>query len=101
MPTTAWLAEIAILPILMLVAFAMVSKLRYVHVVNRYIAKQRARIGTIAKVVIVLLLLAIFPRQALAAGFCLYALSAPMIWVWRRILRRKAPPPTTTIDASA
>lgn len=96
MPTTARMAELAILPIMLLAAFAMVSKLRYVHVVNRYIARQRAKLGTIAKAVIILLLLAIFPRQALAAGFCLYALSAPGAWVWKRVMRREAKPGSAT-----
>lgn len=89
LPAPARIAGFAMVGIMMLAAFAMVSKLRYVHVVNRYIAGKRAKIGTLAKLVIVLLLLAVYPRQALAAGFCLYALSAPATWLWQRVIRRK------------
>lgn len=84
----AGLAAFVMVGIMMLAAFAMVSKLRYLHVVNRYIAGRHAKIGTLAKLVVVLLLLAVYPRQALAAGFCLYALSAPAAWLWQRVFKR-------------
>jgi CDP-diacylglycerol--serine O-phosphatidyltransferase len=89
MPTSALLAAYAMVAIMMLAAFAMVSKLRYVHVTNRFLARQRARTGTLAKLIIVLLLLAIYPRESIAAAFCFYALSAPTMWVWQHTLGRK------------
>ena len=98
MPTPARLAGFAMVGIMMLAAFAMVSKLRYLHVVNRYIAGRHAKIGTLAKLVVVLLLLAVYPRQALAAGFCLYALSAPTAWLWQRVFKRnKNNPPAENV----
>lgn len=87
-PITATAVGIAMIGIMMLAAFAMVSKLRYVHLVNRYIAGRRARVGTVARMVIALLLLAVFPQHALAAGFSLYALSAPSVWVWNKLFKR-------------
>lgn len=88
LPTPARLAGFAMVGIMMLAAFAMVSKLRYLHVVNKYIAGRHAKIGTVARLVVIVLLLAVYPRQALAAGFCLYALSAPAAWVWQKVFTR-------------
>lgn len=93
LPGTARLVGIAMVIIMMLAAFGMVSRLRYVHVVNRYVARKRVRVGTIARLVVALLLLAIYPREALAAAFVLYALSAPMMWVVGKVFRRGNPTP--------
>jgi len=73
-------SRIAMLAVLLLVALAMVSKLPYIHVMNRYV-RDRARVGTIAMYIIIGLLLLIVPRWSLAAGFVAYALSAPAMWV--------------------
>lgn len=86
MPTPARLASVAMVVIMLLAAFAMVSKLRYAHIVNRLVGSQRAKISTLVKFVVVLLILAIYPRQSLAAAFCLYALSAPIVWVKDHLL---------------
>lgn len=75
-------ARVAMLVVLLLVALAMVSKLPYIHVMNRYI-RDRARFGTVAMYIIVGLLLLIVPRWSLAGGFVAYALSAPAGWAWR------------------
>lgn len=88
-PLSVRVVGIAMVAIMMLAAFAMVSKLRYAHLVNRYIAGKRARVGTVARMVIALLLLAIFPQPALAAGFALYALSAPAAWVWSKAFKQQ------------
>ncbi len=83
--TLSWtllLTAVGMVGVMLLAAFAMVSRLRYVHVTNRYV-RGRARFGTIAKLVVVVLLLVSFPQQAIAAGFVLYALSAPVMWLWR------------------
>ena len=88
----------------LLTALAMVSRFRYVHLMNRYV-RGRAPFGTIAKAVIITLLLVVWLQPTLAAGFVIYALSAPVIWAYRRVLRLKhlpAPsnhPPTPPSDA--
>lgn len=85
--TMGWLsrtAAIGIVPITLLVAFGMVSRLRYAHVLNRYI-RGRARFGNFVKAMIVLMLLLISPHIAVATAFVFYALSAPAAWVWRSI----------------
>ncbi len=85
------ISAVAMVAVALLAALAMVSRLRYVHVLNRYV-RGRAKIETIAWVVIVLLLLLVRPQGALAAAFVLYALSAPMAWLWK-MARRKSPHP--------
>ncbi len=72
--------------ICLLTAVAMVSQFRYVHIMNRYV-KGQAPFNTIAKAVIIVLLLFVSMRETLAAGFVIYALSAPMIWVYHRLMR--------------
>ena len=88
-PNADWLvtaSSIAILLIVLLTAFAMVSRLRYPHVINRYI-RGRARIRTLVAIVVCLLLIMIWPQPVLAFGFCLYAASAPAASLWRRTAR--------------
>ena len=69
-------AAVAMIATTLLVALAMVSSFRYVHVMNRYV-RNRAAFGAVAKAVIIALLLLVHPQGALAAAFVLYALSAP------------------------
>ncbi len=72
--------------IMLLVAFAMVSRLRYAHLANRLIKNRgKAKINTIIWLVILVLFLTIAPQASLAVGFTLYALSAPTIFVWRKL----------------
>jgi len=86
------LAAIGMVGIMLLAGFGMVSRLRYVHVVNRYLRGQ-VRFGTFAKIVVVVLLMLINLRGFIAAGFILYALSAPGAWLWRWLWHRSAKPP--------
>jgi phosphatidylserine synthase len=72
--------------ITLLAGFAMVSRFRYVHILNRYL-RNRAPVETIAKIVIVVLLMFIHIQGALAAAFIFYALSAPTMAAWRRARR--------------
>ena len=84
-----WVVEAAaygMVAVLGLTALAMVSKLPYTHVMNRYI-RDRAKVGTVAAYAIVGLLLMIYPQWSLAAGFTAYALSAPARWVWGKAKR--------------
>ena len=84
-----WLIETtryAMIGILLLTALAMVSKLPYTHVMNRYL-RGKANVGTIAMYVIVALLLLAVPQWTLAIGFTGYALSAPSWWVYKRVAR--------------
>ncbi len=67
--------------IMLLCALAMVSRLPYVHAANRYFRGQ----GSFAYVVtlaVILAFAAFYPQEVLAVGFTIYALSAPMRWVW-------------------
>ncbi|MFW5652666.1 MAG: CDP-alcohol phosphatidyltransferase family protein [Planctomycetota bacterium] len=69
--------------ILPLCAFAMVSGLGYVHVVNRYIRGTVPFHAAVRLAVIVVLGL-LFLNEALAIGFTAYALSAPVRTLYRR-----------------
>ncbi len=76
----------AMVAITLLVAIAMVSRLRYVHIANRFFRGQ-AKFNTIVWVVIVVLLLGTYPQASLAFAGVTYALSAPVAWMWRRIVK--------------
>ncbi len=96
-PTSvAWASQgaaVVMVVVMLLVAFAMVSRLRYVHVMNRYV-RGRAPFTTLAKFVVVGLLLSISLQWSLAAGFVIYALTAPASEAYRRVMGRKpAVPP--------
>ncbi len=83
----SWLidaARIGMVAVMLLTAIAMVSRLPYTHLMNRYL-RGRARVGTIALYVIVGLSLLLVPQWTLAIGFTCYALSAPGWWVWKRV----------------
>lgn len=82
-------AQLGMVAVMLLVALAMVSAIRYVHVVNRYM-RGRAPIGSLAHAVIVALLLVVYPQAALAGVFVIYALSAPLASLYRQTLRRKS-----------
>src|SRR5690606_30150022 len=79
-------ARIGMVGVCLLTALAMVSKLPYTHVMNRYL-RERAKVGTVALYVIVALLLLIVPQWTLAIGFVAYALSAPSWWAYKRVMR--------------
>jgi len=81
-------AAVAMVFISLLTALAMVSRFRYVHLMNRYV-RGRAPFGTVAKAVIIILLFVVWLQPTLAAGFVIYSLSAPVIWAYRRIVRHK------------
>jgi len=93
-------SSVAMVAIMLLVAVAMVSRLRYAHVINRYV-RGRAPVEYIAIAVSIGLLLAIWPQRALAAGLVIYALSAPSVWLWRKLSRRPEPAtgPSNNSDA--
>lgn len=86
-------AAVAMVLISLLTAIAMVSRFRYVHLMNRYV-RGRAPFGTVTKAVIVGLLLVIWLQGTLAAAFVIYALSAPGIWIYRKTIRAKHAPIT-------
>lgn len=90
LPDSHWLinaSRITMVAVCLLTALAMVSKLPYTHVMNRYL-RDRAKVGTIAMYVVIALLLFIVPQWTLAAGFVGYALSAP-IGAAMRITRKR------------
>lgn len=93
-------AAVGVVVVLGLVAVAMVSSFRYVHVMNRYV-RNRAPFSTISKAVIVGLLLAIHLQGALAAAFTLYALSAPVAWAWRWVRGKAGQPEPAAVGPSA
>ena len=77
-------AAMVMVGVMLLTALAMVSKLPYSHVMNRYL-RDRAGVSTIAMYVIVGLLLLIYPQISLAVGFTVYAVSAPLGWVVKKV----------------
>ncbi len=73
----------------------MVSRLRYPHVVNRYL-RGRKDFATVAKIVLPIPLCIWYLQESLAVAFLLYALSGPLFHFWSSDRRR-----AVTIAASA
>ncbi|MEM9883328.1 MAG: phosphatidylcholine/phosphatidylserine synthase [Planctomycetota bacterium] len=79
----AGLAAYVLLAASLLCALTMVSRVKYVHVMNRYV-RGRAPFPTVALGVVVALLLLVWPQPAAAVGFVAYAVSGPAAAAWRR-----------------
>ena len=88
-------AALGMVAISLLVAVAMVSRLRYPHLANRYF-RGKAKFNSVVKVVIVAPFLVIWPQASAAAFFATYALSAPTLWLWQRPFRRSQRPASVT-----
>ena len=79
-------ASAVVIPaITLLAAFAMVSRIRYVHMTNRYL-RGRHDFATLLKIVLPLAAAIWWPQITLALGFTVYAMSGPI-----RALRRRKP----------
>jgi phosphatidylserine synthase len=74
--------------VMLLVGVSMVSNYRYVHFMNRYIGG-RVPFRTMVVSVVIGLLLVIHPQLTLAAGFVIYAASAPIGAAWRWVQHRR------------
>ncbi|MEM8737476.1 MAG: CDP-alcohol phosphatidyltransferase family protein [Planctomycetota bacterium] len=72
----------------LLCAIAMVSRFRYVHLLNRYV-RGRAPFPAVVAGVIVVLLLLVWPQPAVAGGFVAYAVSGPVASLFRRSWRNR------------
>jgi len=76
-------AALGIPAVMLIVAFAMVSSIRYSHFVNRVLRSRRTFPGLI-RVVLPVLFAIWWPRETLAAGFVVYALSGPVMALFLR-----------------
>jgi len=83
-----WLSKIGMIIVMLLVAFAMVSRLRYIHVMNRYF-RGKASFNSIVLAVVAVLIAAIVPVYAFVIVLVLYALSAPAAWLWYKTVGKK------------
>lgn len=81
-------AAVGMVCIMLLVAIAMVSRLRYVHVVNRYL-RGRVRFTRMTAGIIIVMLAVVWLQASLAAAFAIYALSAPTMWLLQLATGRK------------
>lgn len=81
--TGASIAAYVMLGATLLCALAMVSRFRYVHMMNKYV-RGRAPFFSVAVAVVVLLLLLVWPQPAIAGGFVVYALSGPLAGLVRK-----------------
>ncbi len=71
---------------------AMISNVRYVHLVNKLLRGQH-RFARMAEVVLVALMAAMEPVVTMTLGFCGYAISGPIGWFFRK------PQPAVNPDA--
>ncbi|MBL4702789.1 MAG: CDP-diacylglycerol--serine O-phosphatidyltransferase [Phycisphaeraceae bacterium] len=73
--------------IMLLVALAMVSNLRYPHFINKYF-RGRANFGKFALMLMLIMLLFVAPQHSVAGGFVVYALFTPIGWLLGKIKRK-------------
>lgn len=73
----ARVAALGIPLVLVITAFAMISNVRYSHFANRVLLSRRG-FRSLLRVVIPVLAVIWWPREALAVGFVIYALSGPV-----------------------
>lgn len=87
----ARIAALGIPLVTAITAFAMVSSIRYSHFANNILRSRRTFPGLI-RVVLPVLIALWWPRETLAAGFVLYALSGPVLAIvrYRRPIAVKA-----------
>jgi len=83
---------VGIVLITLLAAVAMVSTLRYAHVLNKYL-RGRAPFHIIATAVLLLIPLLVEPQITVAVVFCAYALVEPILALYRKLRGRPAPAP--------
>lgn len=93
-------AALAMVGITLLVAIAMVSRLRYVHIMNRYV-RGRAPFESLVGGIILGLLLVTHPQWALAVGLTIYALSAPATATYRVVTGKRNPDDMPADDLAA
>ena len=86
-PLTAYFTAITMITVAFVAALAMVSPLRYSHVINQFL-RDRATFSYVVLIVIAGLLLWIIPQWSIAGGFVIYALSAPVARLFRRSGRK-------------
>lgn len=70
----------------------MVSRVRYSHVINRFLRGRRPFV-TLIEIALVAVLAVIFREFAFFIAFFLYAATGPLLWVKRRLFRKPALPP--------
>ncbi len=66
----------------------MVSRLPYVHIINRYLRGNKP-FWMLVVTMMSLMAFLIWPQLVLAAGLCGYAISGPVIWSYRQIFADK------------
>ena len=79
----ARIAALGIPFVTVIVAIAMISNIRYSHFSNRVLRSRRG-FQSLLKVVLSVIIAIWWPVQALAAGFVIYALSGPVMSIFRR-----------------
>jgi CDP-diacylglycerol--serine O-phosphatidyltransferase len=73
----------------LIVAFAMVSNVRYSHFVNR-VLRSRRTFPSLIRIVLPVVVAIWWPRETLAAGFVIYALSGPLTAMFKRGERHRS-----------
>jgi len=89
----AWLTRTVIwaIPVITLAsALLMVSRIRFVHVANRYLRGRRS-FGHIVTMAAIILAAVVYFRVALAAAFLAFVVSGPVQWLWRKARHRGDP----------
>jgi CDP-diacylglycerol--serine O-phosphatidyltransferase len=81
--TFARVAALGIPVVTAIVAFAMISNIRYSHFANKVLRSRRG-FRSLLRIVVPVLLAIWWPTEALAAGFVVYALSGPALMFFQR-----------------
>ncbi len=96
-PSERWQA-LAMLTLVVIVAFLMVSTFRYRSFKGFDLRRRRSYL-TVLGIALLFLLVAAHPEASLLAVTSLYTLSGPIAWAWGMLRRRREPPPAVVADA--
>ncbi len=82
-----------LLPVVLLVsALLMVSRFSYSHLINRFL-RGRKKFRNLVAYFLLFMLIAWQPQIAVIVGIYIYALSAPVAWLYRMVFKPKNPAP--------
>lgn len=86
----------ALPPAVFLIGVLMISRVRYPHILNRLFSGFSPFVQLVEIVVGAVLIFA-FKQYALFTLFVGYAMAGPVVWAWRRIVRKPAPAAETPV----
>ena len=81
--------------VLLIAALLMVSRFAYSHLINRFL-RGRKRFSAVVWIFLVIMLLVWQPQITALVIIYIYAISAPLTWIWKLLTAWRKPTPKTS-----